>query len=167
MVVLRKSTHSLWTLVVLFRSEMASWDISGSLGDYATVRPRGIQEGPEEMILLSGKAKKLTLSHLVPFSPCTRWAILPMGRTADLVCGCRTFVSHEGSSGTPLWTRGRRERRKFSLPPYIVYVSFSTSDYIIGRPKTLPFQRSHRPLSAYWKLLSTQTNQLGMIFSSS
>lgn len=68
----------------------------------------------------------------------------------------------------PHYEQGEEEGEE-SCPytPCMAYVSFSTREYIIGRPKALPIQRSHRPLSACWRLFSTQTSQVRMIISSS
>lgn len=69
----------------------------------------------------------------------------------------------QGNNGTLKHKGKMRERKK--LPwPLLWYISpFPSIIYVIGKPKTLHFQRNHSPLSAWWRLFSRQAKQSGMV----
>lgn len=83
------------------------------------------------------------------------------GGQISFVWGCEIIVSSpfEESSGTLLWTMVRKEGKRRSLSLFMVHVSFTTSDYRIGRLPNPPVSEKQETLVSLLDTVFFYTHQ--------
>lgn len=125
-------------------------------------------EGPNDVVLCREKPRRPTLLHLIlPLSHALRAAI-PTARTDRL---CLILWDYHlfppwGKCQDPVTDKGKKKAREEVPRSHLWYATSSPPVvYIIGRPKTLLFQRSWRLLPACWKLFSIHISWLRMIIN--